>query len=102
MRDNEQLAARIRAVQDVTENMRISAVRMPLHAREDIYELVSPETARIPQTRGMWDSCRCYSYLKGIFCRILSIFLIILCFETACFRSLLCSFFCLHRFLISF
>lgn len=66
MRDNEQLAARIRAGEDVTENMRISAVRMPLHAREDIYELVSPETARIPQTRGMWDSCRCYSYLKGM------------------------------------
>ena len=66
MRNNEQLAARIRAVEDVTENMRISAVRMPLHAREDIYELVSPETARIPQARGMWDSCRCYSYLKGM------------------------------------
>lgn len=34
--------------------------------REDIYELVSLETARIPQARGMWDSCRCYSYLKGM------------------------------------
>ena len=26
----------------------------------------SPETARPPQTNGMWGSRRCYSYLKGM------------------------------------
>lgn len=35
---------------------------------------ISPKTARTPQTNGMWGSRRCYSYLKGIFCRIFSIF----------------------------